>query len=136
MNYLKSFIAVAEDCKVTEAKVPQARGNSKTVAEIQYEMIGEHPFEYTQEDVLFESWLRRQDLEDPSPDEVAALREQFFAKDQPCLRTSPLTRTHGWGLVFDDDGGVALCAMESPDYQKYLESGDLKVIKAMRSKRA
>jgi hypothetical protein len=98
-------------------------------------MLSEHPFTYTQEDVLFESWFARQGLE-VGDDEKAELRKQFFAKDQPCLRTSPLTRTHGWGLVFDEQGRVALCGMDSPDYAKHLESGDLKVIKAMRSKRA
>ena len=135
MNYTGTFIAVAEDCKVDYGKVPASRGSSKTVAEIQYEMLLKHPFAYTQEDVLFESWFARQDLE-VSDQEKAELRKQFFAKEQPCLRTSPLTRTHGWGMVFDKEGRVALCAMDSPEYSGYLESSDLKVLKAMRSKRA
>jgi hypothetical protein len=135
MNYVGTFIAVAEDCKVDHGKVPAGRGSAKTVAEIQYEMISENPFVFTQEDVLFESWFARQNLE-VSDAEKAELRAQFFAKEQPCLRTSPLTRTHGWGMVFDEEGRVALCAMDSPDYAKYLESGDHKVIKALRTKRA
>lgn len=135
MNYTSSFITVAEDCKADVAKVPKPRGKSKTVAEIQYGMLAEHPFTYTQEDVLFESWFRRQDLE-VSEGEREALRDEFFAKDQPCLRTSPLTRSHGWGLVFDEDGRVALCAMESSDYQAHLDDDSLKKIPAMRSKRA
>ncbi|MBS4753250.1 hypothetical protein KG112_10600 [Nocardioides sp. zg-ZUI104] len=135
MNYTGTFIAVAEDCKVEYGKVPAPRGSSKTVAEIQYEMLIDQPYTHTQEDVLFESWFARQDLE-VSEIEKAELRTQFFAKDQPCLRTSPLTRTHGWGMVFDADGKIALCAMDSEDYPRYLESEDLKVIKAMRSKRA
>lgn len=135
MNYVGTFIAVAEDCKVDYGKEPASRGSSKTVAEIQFEMLRDHPFTYTQEDVLFESWFARQDLE-VTAKEKAELRKQFFSKEQPCLRTSPLTRTHGWGMVFDKDGKVALCAMDSPEYAKYLKSPDLKVIKAMRGKRA
>lgn len=135
MNYTGTFIAVAEDCKVDHGKVPAPRGSSKTVAEIQYEMLVDNPYTFTQEDVLFESWFARQDLE-VSDSEKEELRRQFFAKEQPCLRTSPLTRTHGWGLVFDPDGKVALCAMDSPEYSSYLASEDHKVIKAMRSKRA
>jgi hypothetical protein len=135
MNYVGTFIEVAEDCKVDHGKVPAPRGSSKTVAEIQYEMLSEHPFTYTQEDVLFESWFARQALE-VSEEEKADLRAQFFSKEQPCLRTSPLTRTHGWGMVFDKEGRVALCAMDSPEYASYAKSDDLKVIKALRSKRA
>ncbi|MGQ5261964.1 DUF6157 family protein [Micromonospora sp. ZYX-F-536] len=135
MNYIQTFIAVAEDCKVDHAKVPASRGSSKTVAEIQYEMLSEHPFTYTQEDVLFESWFARQGL-DVSEEEKADLRAQFFSKEQPCLRTSPLTRTHGWGMVFDEDGRVALCAMDSPEYTDFLKADDRKVIRALRTKRA
>lgn len=135
MNYVQSFIAVADDCKVTAAKVPAPRGKKKTLAEIQYEMLAEHPFTYTQEDVLFNSWMVRQDLGDLSADEVAEARRQFFAKGRPCLRTSPLTRTHGWGLVFDVEGRVALCPMESSEYAAYLADGSLKKIKALSSKR-
>jgi hypothetical protein len=135
MNYTTAFISVAEDCKTDVAKVPQPRGNSQTIAQIQYEMISEHPFEYTQEDVLFESWFRRQDTDGVSASEKAAMRDEFFSKEQPCLRTSPLTRTHGWGMVFDDDGRVALCPIESDEYADYLSSRDLKVIPALRSKR-
>lgn len=135
MNYISTFIAVAEDCKVDHGKVPVARGPGRTVAQIQYEMLSEHPFRYTQEDVLFESWLARQE---PAvrDGERAELRARFFSKDQPCLRTSPLARTHGWGLVCDAEGRIALCAVDSPEYRAHLESGDLKVIRAMRAKRA
>ena len=136
INYYSSFIAVADDCPVTESVVPTVKGDKKTAAVIQYEMIAGDPYRHTQEDVLFNSWLQRQALGDPSADEVARLREEFFAKDQPCLRASPLPKKFGWGLVFDDKGGVALCPMESEEYKQRLEDGDLKVMKAMRSKRA
>ncbi|GAA4976463.1 DUF6157 family protein [Actinoplanes utahensis] len=134
MNYISTFIAVAEDCKVGHGKVPAGRGPGRTVAQIQYEMLSTHPFTYTQEDVLFESWFARQGL-DVDDAEKAELRAAFFSKDQPCLRTSPLARTHGWGLICDAEGRIALCAIDSPDYRGHLEAGDLKVIKAMRTKR-
>ncbi|MFE3544332.1 DUF6157 family protein [Nocardia sp. NPDC059177] len=135
MNYIGTFIAVADDCKVDYGKVPVARGSSRSVAQIQYEMLSEHPYTYTQEDVLFESWFARQDLE-VSEAEKADLRAQFFSKEQPCLRTSPLTRTHGWGLVFDKEGLIALCPKDSPEYAEFVQSTDLKVVKALRTKRA
>jgi len=137
MNYYNSFIAVADDCPVSESVVPTTRGDQKTVALLQYEMIGGSPYRHTQEDVLFNSWLQRQDLGEQSADQVRRLREQFFSKDQACLRASPLPKKFGWGLDFDDKGGVALCPMESPEYRQRVEGGgDVKVMKAMRSKRA
>lgn len=136
MNYYDSFIAVADDCPVTESVVPTAGGDKKTVAVLQYEMLAGSPYQCTQEDVLFNSWLERQDLGDPSADEVGRLRDEFFSKDQACLRASPLPKKFGWGLSFDDKGGVALCPMESEEYRQRVEGGDVKVMKAMRFKRA
>lgn len=133
--YYKTFIAVAEDCKVDEARVPQPRGDKPTAASIQYEMLANAPFTYTQEDVLFQSWLQRQPFEDLGADEEAALRDEFFAKDQACLRASALGKTHGWGIVFDEEGRGALLAVESPEYAEQLNNGDFTVVKAMRSKR-
>lgn len=135
-NYFDTLITVAEDCPVAEAKAPQPRGGNKTVAVLQYEMLAERPFEHTQEDVLFEVWLARQDLDDLATDEVATLRTEFFAKGQPCLRASPLTKTHGWGVRFDGDGKAALLAMESEEYAEAAADDQLTVLKAMRSKRA
>lgn len=133
MHYYDTLIAVAEDCPVSSATLPVARSGKKTVAVLQHELLAEHPFRFTQEDVLFDSWLARQDLSDS---ERAALREQFFAKPQPCLRASPLPKKHGWGLLFDRDGKVALCPMESGEYQRLVGGGEVTVLKAMRSHRA
>lgn len=136
MNYYRSFIAVAEDCPVTEGVLPTPRGGKKTVAVLQYEMIADTPYQHTQEDVLFNSWLQRQDLGEVSAGEVARLRGEFFSKAQACLRASPLPKQFGWGLDFDDKGRVALFPMESAEYRRRVEGGDVKVMKAMRSKRA
>lgn len=140
-NYYDTFIAVAEDCKVTTAKIPEPRGGNPTVATMQYEMLSK-PFAHTQEQVLFDVWLARQgdagkiDVDALAADEVDALRVEFFAKGQACLRASPLTKTHGWGVLFDSEGRAQLLAMESDEYQARLDDPNLKVVKAMRSKRA
>ncbi len=140
-NYYTTFISVAEDCPVAEAKVPQPRGASKTVAMLQFEMLHDQPFQHTQEDVLFEVWLTRQ-IEAGSiearlaDDKLARLREQFFAKGQPCLRASPLTKTHGWGVLFDAEGRAALVGVDSAEYDAHAKDPSLRQLKAMRSKRA
>lgn len=135
LNYYDTLIAVAEDCPVSEAVVPKERGGKKTIAGIQYEMLADNPYTYTQEDVLFNSWFQRQGLPELSEDELTQLREEFFSKPRACLRTSPLAKKHGWGLLFDDQGRIALCPMESDEYRETLENGKLKILKAMRSKR-
>ena len=95
-------------------------------------MLASSPFEHTQEDVLFEVWWARQATKSGPK---AQARKAFFAKDQPCLRTSPLPKQYGWGLVFDDNGRVALCSMESAEYKRLLKSREVQVLKATRSNR-
>ncbi|MEV4113561.1 DUF6157 family protein [Nonomuraea sp. NPDC049695] len=136
MNYLDTLIAVADDCPVRSSVVPPVRGGKKTVAVLQYELLRDRPFQLTQEDVLFMSWLmRRPGFEDKTGEEVAALRAAFFAKDQPCLRASPLPKKYGFGLLADAEGRTALCPMESEEYKAALESGSVTVLKAFRSSR-
>ncbi|GGS86436.1 hypothetical protein GCM10010156_51210 [Planobispora rosea] len=138
LNYYDTLIAVADDCPVDHAVEPPLRGGKKTVAVVQFEMIDADPGVLTQEDVLFESWLRRQEPVERSEAEIEELRAQFFAKSQACLRASPLPKQYGWGLLFDQAGRVRLCPMESAEYQRIVagEVADVKVLKAMRSRRA
>ena len=75
-------------------------------------------------------------VDELAPDEIAQLRSDFFAKGQPCLRASPLTKSHGWGVHFDAEGRAALVAMESDEYRRCQQDGDLTQLKAMRTKRA
>jgi hypothetical protein len=105
LNYYRTLIAVADDCPVSRAVIPAPRGGVSTVALLQHELLAAHPFGLTQEDVLFVGWLRRQPAyEELSDAERAELRERFFAKPQACLRSSPLPKRYGWGLLFDDAG--------------------------------
>ncbi|GII61893.1 hypothetical protein Skr01_19780 [Sphaerisporangium krabiense] len=136
LNYYKTLIAVADDCPVSSGVVPEGRGGRRSVAVVQYEMLAGSPYVYTQEDVLFESWLRRQDMPDISEDRRQALRDEFFSRSQACLRASPLPKKYGWGLAFDAEGRVALCPMESREYGELRDDADTTVLKALRSRRA
>lgn len=134
-NYYRTFIAVADDCPVQHSEVPIDRGKKQSIAVLQYEMLADKPFVHTQEDVLFATWFERQDMPKKSAKEIAELREEFFSVGRPCLRTSPLAKRYGWGFVFDEEGRVALCPMESKEYTEHLTGSDEKVLKAMKSKR-
>jgi hypothetical protein len=127
---------VADDCPVAASVVPPERGDRVTVARLQYDMLVRGPRVHTQEDILFASWLRRQPRPPTAKAELAKLRDAFFARPQACLRASPLPKKHGWGLVFDHAGKVALCAMESAEYRRLLDDRSVEVLAAMRSARA
>jgi hypothetical protein len=133
INYVNTFIQVADDCPAACGIVPAERGGRKTVAMIQYELLAEKPYHYTQEDVLFESYIRHKEI--PPEDAGPALRAQFFGRSQACLRASPLPKQYGWGLHFDESGRVALCGVGTDEYQRFAAGDGIAVVKAMRSKR-
>jgi hypothetical protein len=131
-NYTDTFIAIADDSPATQGEIPPVRGDTRSVANIQYEMISKHPYKYTSDDVLFQVYAERNDL---TKSELANAREHFFSKGQPCLRTSPLTKRYGWGVHHDKNGKVALVGSETTAYKKFLADKTLSVVKAMKSKR-
>ena len=133
MNYYNTFIEVAEDCPVAAAAVPAPKGAKRTLPVLQYAMVADHPYTYTQDDVLFETYAEHKGI--PAADRPAE-REKFFAQDQPCLRTSPLAKRYGWGIHCDANGKIALIARESQAYRQLADDPRLKHLKAMRSKRA
>jgi hypothetical protein len=136
LSYIDTFIQVAADCPVTGGVVPTMRGKKKPAHMIQYELISRNPYLYTQEDVLWETHVRHKDLPDSqvTPDQC----REFLRKPQPCLRASALPKKYGWGFHFDREGKVALYAMESEEYRRFIEpAGDgPELLPAMRSKRA
>lgn len=132
-NYRGTLIQVADDCPVDEAEPPPADGNAPTVAALQYSLLSTHPYELTSDDVLFEVHAIRKSIR---AEERSEAREAFFARDQACLRSSPLGKRYGWGIHHDADGRVALVPLGSDDYDALAADPAVKQVKAMRSKRA
>jgi hypothetical protein len=131
-NYENTFIEVAEDCPAAGGEIPKQKGDTKTVANIEFEMISQNPYKYSSDDVLFQVFADKNDL---TQSEYNDAREKFFSKGQACLRASPLTKRYGWGIHNDENGKIALYGMETPEYQKFLKDKTLKVVKAMRTSR-
>ena len=129
-NYQNTFIQVAADCPAASGEIPQLKGNVKTVANIQYELVSTNPYRFTSDDVLFQVFAERNDV---SAIELDKARAQFFSKGQPCFRASPLTKRYGWGIHCNQDGKIALYGCNTPEYRQLSEDKNLKVIKAMRS---
>lgn len=133
VNYISTLIAVAEDCPVTESRVPPRNDAKPTIAAEHYRLLSEHPYTLTSEDVIFQVYADKQGI--PRSGRPAA-REAYFSVGRACMRTSPLPKTYGWGLHSDADGRLALVGMETEEYRLLASGVDgATVVKAMRSSR-
>jgi hypothetical protein len=131
-NYKNTFIEIAEDCPVVNGEIPPVK-KERSVANIQFDMISEHPYKYDSDEVVFLCFAEKNKIRET---ELKAAREQFFSKGQACLRCSPLTKRYGFGVHFNKEGKVAIYPAGSAEYNRYLNDKTLTRVKAMRSKRA
>ncbi|HEU4553951.1 MAG TPA: DUF6157 family protein [Chitinophaga sp.] len=131
-NYFNTFIEIAEDSHTSIPEVPPLKGGNKTAANLQFEMVIDHPYKYTSDDVLFHVFAVKNNI---SKGDLKAEREKFFSKGQPCLRASPLTKRYGWGVHANEAGKIALYGVDSDEYKKLAKDKTLQHVKAMRSKR-
>ena len=129
-NYENTFIAVAEDSPATVGEIPPMKGEKKTVANIQFNILNKNPYKFTSDDVLFQVYAERNDL---TAHELQEARDQFFSKGQPCMRASPLTKRYGWGIHNNENGKIAMYSYGTDDYEKFRKDKNLKVVKAMKS---
>jgi Family of unknown function (DUF6157) len=132
-NYYNTFIQIAEDCPVTIAEVPPLKGDDKTIAHLQFEMIVDTPYKYTSDDVIFNAYAVKNKITGKTA--LAEARSIFFSKGQACLRASPLTKRYGWGVHHNADGKIAVYAVDSAEYKKLAKDKVLKQVKGMRSKK-
>ncbi len=141
MSYTHTFIQVAADCPVTSSIVPVAKGDTKPIHVLQYELLTARPYHYhyTHEELLFEVYIHHKAI---SQAELALHRDELWEvllqKNHPCLRASLLPKKYGWGVHYDHAGKIAIYPMESADYQAFSQpTGDTpKQLMALRSKRA
>lgn len=128
-NYFDTFIEVAPDTKANSGTPPPSK-EKKTVAQMQYDLIANNPYQYSSDDILFQVYADRNDLNES---EYKQAREQFFSKGQPCLRTSPLTKTYGYGIHSNKNGKIALYGMETREYANFITDSGVVKVKAMKS---
>ena len=132
-NYFDTFIEVADDCPAVTGQIPPVNANAPSVATIQFELISQHPYAFTSDEIIFRVYAIRNDL---AASDYAIAKKEFFSKGQACLRSSALSKRYGWGIHADHRGKVALIGLETDDYKKYCSDISLKKVKAMRSKKA
>ncbi|MCB0278286.1 MAG: hypothetical protein KDD94_02200 [Calditrichaeota bacterium] len=132
-NYYNTFIEIAEDCPLIQGEVPPLKGDKRSVANQQFDLLSQNPYRYSSDDILFMIFAERNGI---ASAEQAEARQQFFAKGQPCFRSSPLAKRYAWGVHYDADGKMAIYPAGSDEYERYSADPSLTQIKAMRSKRA
>ena len=130
-NYTNAFIEVAEDCNAESGVMPPEKSD-RTIAQIQYALISQHPYRLTSDDVIFLTHAERKGI--PSA-ELEAARAAFFSKGQPCLRASPLTKTYGWSVHFDANSRIAMYGKDSAEYRRLRADPSLEHLNAMRNSR-
>ncbi len=131
-NYYNTLIEIAEDCPAAAGEVPPRRGQKLSVANLQYDYVHDHPYEFTSDDVLSHIYVVRKGFME---DQFEAMKHEFFSKGQPCFRASPLTKRYGWGVHADAEGKIALLSADSAEYAALVADDTVTKKKAMRSKR-
>jgi hypothetical protein len=135
VSHKSTFVRVADDCPAPAAEVPPARKH-RSVAELQYSLLVERPYELTEEELHVKvHGLRRALIESEIEERYDELYAEVFAKPQACLRASPLTKRYGFGAHYDADGRIALYPRESDTYARLAGDSSLRQLTAMRSTR-
>lgn len=131
-NYYNTLIEIAEDCPEHRGEVPPVKGDKRTVANLQFDMIYDHPYEYTSDELIFTIHALRKEIPKGEWKEEYDL---FYSKGQPCLRSSPLAKRYGWGVHSDSNGRIAIYGCETEEYRQLVNDPGVQKVKAMRSKR-
>lgn len=131
-NYYNTLITVAEDTKAVKGTRPPSDPEKPTIGSMQFDMIISAPFNHTSDDLIFNIHAQRTGIE---PSEYEKSQQLFFAKGQPCLRTSVLAKSYGWGIYANQSGKIKLIDMASEEYTTLVEDTTVSKIGAMRSKK-
>jgi hypothetical protein len=132
MKITNTFIRVADDSTATMGLIPLKKEGKVSVARMHYELLSEHPYEYDIDSFNFEIFCQRNEI---TESEREGHRTAFFSKGHPCMRASPLTKTHGFGAHYNGSGKIAIYPVDSIAYQKMLNDPDNRIEMAMRTKR-
>lgn len=132
-NYQNTFITIAKTCNLTAAVIPIIKGNKKTIANLQFYYLYNNPYLYTSDELLFLIFALRNNIANVN---IAQAKTTFFSKGQPCMRASPLGKTHGWGVHFNNIAKMAIYGIETPEYHTCVNNIAIKKWAAMGTKRA
>ncbi len=58
-NYTNTFIEIAEDCPIAMGEIPPTKGDVKSVASLQFELLSQNPYQFSSDDVIFQVYAER-----------------------------------------------------------------------------
>lgn len=132
-NYYNTLILVAEDCPCTQGEMPPMKKDTKTIANLQFDVLYEHDYQFSSDEILFQVHAHKNEIPRHEYEEAFA---NLFSKGQACFRASPLTKRYGWGVHFNAEGKMALIGMETKRYQELKKDKTLQLVKAMRTSKS
>lgn len=136
MVYTNTFIQIAPDSEAVSGIIPESNRKTTPIHVIEFQLLSQQPYQFDHESLIFEVYLIRQAISDEERaahgDEIWA---ELFHKEHPCLRASALTKRYGWGAHYDENGKIALYAVDSAEYKQLVETCPTQLF-AMRSKRS
>ena len=133
------FVPVAADCPTPYAVVPESAREPTPVHLLQYQLLSGEPYRYTLAELIVQVHVRRMGPEVAEAADLDAVRTALFERPHPCMRASMLPKRYGWGVHYDTAGRIALCALGSPEYERFVDAGrrgEIRVTPAMRNRRA
>ena len=136
VGYTDTLIKVAADCPVGKSEIPVAKNKTRPAHLLQYELLIQKPYAYTHEELIYQVYVLQKEIpESVLETESENIKAELFSKGHPCMRASSLTKRYGWGAHYNQDGKIAIYPMESAAYQALIDSGKVKIVPAMKSKR-
>jgi hypothetical protein len=87
-----------------------------------YEVLSQHPYEYTEDDLQHEGHVVRRGVQD-------------FDPEKRDLKRNELPRLWGWGIHYDEERRVALVGCETEEYERLARRARVRktVVHALRS---
>lgn len=103
-----------------------------SIAGLEYALLIGDPYHYTGNDLILNVHRRHKNVADA---ELGVFRSFLFAKSQPCMRLSMLTKRWGWGVHYDELGRIAIYGAETQEYHDLSMRSGLRVMAARPSRR-
>ncbi len=103
----REFIMVSPDCPADKGTVPEVRTEPKPIYVHQYEVLSQHPYEYTEAGLSHEVHIVRR-----------GKLEGELQLDKYNLARSKLCKRYGWGIHYNEERKLALVGCETEEYER------------------
>ena len=116
----EELIVIAQDSPAMRSEEPPDNGATKTISRVQYEVLAENPYKFSEREFYHEVHVVRRGRSD--------LRIENYN-----IKRLALVKRYGWGIHRNSDGKLALVVCESNRYRELLADSLVKKTKAYRN---